>query len=69
MPGWCQESGFETCEALLKRLHENTGQALVVTLGANGVIAIRQGRIHRANGLNILPVDTVGAGTPFADTW
>jgi ribokinase len=52
-------------EAALKRLHGETGQTLVVTLGAEGVIAIREGKISRAQGLKIEPVDTVGAGDTF----
>ncbi len=52
-------------EAALKRLHGETGQTLIVTLGAEGVIAIREGEISRAQGLKIEPVDTVGAGDTF----
>lgn len=49
----------------LKALHERTGQTLIVTLGADGVIAIRNGKLYRASGLKIEPVDTVGAGDTF----
>ncbi|MDQ0560388.1 ribokinase [Rhizobium mesoamericanum] len=52
-------------EAALKRLNAETGQTLIVTLGADGVIAIRDGVITRAKGLKIEPVDTVGAGDTF----
>ncbi|MGO6901092.1 PfkB family carbohydrate kinase, partial [Rhizobium ruizarguesonis] len=52
-------------EAALARLHAETGQTLIVTLGADGVIAIRDGAISRAQGLKIEPVDTVGAGDTF----
>ncbi|MGV2106376.1 ribokinase [Agrobacterium vitis] len=52
-------------EAALVRLHGETGQILIVTLGAEGVIAIRDGKIERASGLTIEPVDTVGAGDTF----
>jgi len=52
-------------EAALKRLNAETGQTLIVTLGADGVIAIRDGVISRAKGLKIEPVDTVGAGDTF----
>jgi ribokinase len=52
-------------EAALKRLHGETGQTLIVTLGADGVIAIRDGELVRAKGLKIEPVDTVGAGDTF----
>jgi ribokinase len=52
-------------EAALKRLNGETGQTLIVTLGADGVIAIRDGHLLRAKGLKIEPVDTVGAGDTF----
>lgn len=52
-------------ESELKALHERTGQTLIVTLGADGVIAIRNGKLYRASGLKIEPVDTVGAGDTF----
>ncbi|WP_028749413.1 ribokinase [Rhizobium mesoamericanum] len=52
-------------EAALKRLNAETGQTLIVTLGADGVIAIREGVMTRAKGLKIEPVDTVGAGDTF----
>jgi ribokinase len=52
-------------EAALSRLHAETGQTLIVTLGGDGVIAIRDGIISRAKGLVIEPVDTVGAGDTF----
>lgn len=49
----------------LKTLHDRTGQTLIVTLGADGVIAMRNSRVYRASGLKIEPVDTVGAGDTF----
>ncbi|MEX2741486.1 ribokinase [Rhizobium mongolense] len=52
-------------ETALRRLHGETGQTLIVTLGADGVIAIRDGVLTRAKGLKIEPVDTVGAGDTF----
>ncbi len=52
-------------EAALERLHAETGQTLIVTLGGDGVIAIRDGQISRAQGLVIEPIDTVGAGDTF----
>ncbi|MGG7517370.1 ribokinase [Allorhizobium undicola] len=52
-------------EAALKRLHAQSGQTLIITLGADGVMAIRDGQIVRAKGLKIEPVDTVGAGDTF----
>ncbi|AYG57915.1 ribokinase [Rhizobium jaguaris] len=52
-------------EAALVRLHAETGQTLIVTLGGDGVVAIRNGELSRAKGLVIEPVDTVGAGDTF----
>ncbi len=52
-------------EAALTRLHAETGQTIIVTLGADGVIAARDGTLHRSAGLKIEPVDTVGAGDTF----
>lgn len=55
----------EQREKALMRLHEQSGQTLIVTLGADGVIAARDGSLHTAPGLAIEPVDTVGAGDTF----
>ena len=49
----------------MRRIHAETGQTLIVTLGADGVVAIRDGEIFHAAGLKITPVDTVGAGDTF----
>lgn len=49
----------------LMRLHGETGQTLIVTLGADGVIAARNGAFTSVQGLAIDPVDTVGAGDTF----
>ncbi|MCM2472618.1 ribokinase [Rhizobium sp. CG5] len=49
----------------LRRLYDETGQTLIVTLGAEGVIAIHEGIEHQAKGLKIVPIDTVGAGDTF----
>ncbi|SFA97253.1 ribokinase [Rhizobium sp. NFR07] len=51
-------------EALRQR-HTAGKQTFVVTLGGDGVIAIRDGEILTAKGLKIEPVDTVGAGDTF----
>ncbi|KQV44195.1 MULTISPECIES: ribokinase [unclassified Rhizobium] len=51
--------------AAMRRLHEETGQTIIVTLGAEGVVALSEGAIHTAKGLKIEPVDTVGAGDTF----
>ena len=52
-------------EATMRALHAESGQTIIVTLGADGVIAIRKNEIFRADGLAIEPVDTVGAGDTF----
>ncbi len=52
-------------EQTLMRLHKETGQTLIVTLGADGVIAARDSTLYRTLGLAIEPVDTVGAGDTF----
>lgn len=52
-------------EKELRALHAATGQTLIVTLGADGVIAMRDGQFYRTTGLVIEPVDTVGAGDTF----
>ena len=52
-------------EATLRTLHGASGQSIIVTLGADGVIAIHRGEVFRAAGLKIEPVDTVGAGDTF----
>lgn len=49
----------------LRDLHSRSGQTLVVTLGAEGAIAIHEGLIYSAEGLGIVPIDTVGAGDTF----
>jgi ribokinase len=46
-------------------MHRETGQVLIITLGAAGVIAAEGGTLHKAQGLKIEPVDTVGAGDTF----
>lgn len=51
--------------AALEKVHAATGQTFVVTLGGEGVVAIREGRLISARGLKIEPVDTVGAGDTF----
>jgi ribokinase len=52
-------------EATMRALHATSGQTIIVTLGADGVVAIRKNDLHRASGLKIEPVDTVGAGDTF----
>jgi len=55
----------ESRERALVERHGETGQTLIVTLGAEGVIAIRGGKVSKVKGLTIEPVDTVGAGDTF----
>lgn len=52
-------------EEAMQALSRETGQTVIVTLGAEGVVAVHSGAIHRAKGLKIEPVDTVGAGDTF----
>ncbi len=49
----------------MRELHAATGQTLVVTLGAEGVVALHDGQLLQSKGLKIEPVDTVGAGDTF----
>ncbi|SFB34207.1 ribokinase [Rhizobium sp. NFR07] len=58
-------SGKELRLDALMRLHEQRGQIFVLTLGAEGAIAIKDGEIIQADSLKIDPVDTVGAGDTF----
>ncbi|MBX9469511.1 MAG: ribokinase [Rhizobium sp.] len=55
----------EQREKMLLEMHGETRQILIVTLGADGVIAAEGGALHRTKGLKIVPVDTVGAGDTF----
>lgn len=57
-------SAEERLEAMQKLAAEK-GQTVVVTLGADGVVAIHENEVIRAKGLKITPVDTVGAGDTF----
>lgn len=52
-------------EDAMQALSRETSQTVIVTLGAEGVVAARGGNVHRAKGLKIEPVDTVGAGDTF----
>ena len=52
-------------EEMLLSMHRDTGQTLIITLGADGVIAAEGGSLHRTKGLKIEPIDTVGAGDTF----
>jgi ribokinase len=58
-------NGHQARLEALRQLHRETGQTIVVTLGADGVVAVRDGALTTAEGLEIVPVDTVGAGDTF----
>ncbi|WP_275788033.1 ribokinase [Pararhizobium gei] len=60
-------SGLSDAERVqaMQDLAQETGQTVIVTLGAEGVAAVRDGIVYRAKGLAIEPVDTVGAGDTF----
>ncbi len=49
----------------MQKLHAKSGQTLIVTLGAEGAVAIHDGKFAYAPALDIRPVDTVGAGDTF----
>jgi ribokinase len=55
----------EAREAEMMRVNAESRQTIIVTLGADGVVAVRDGKLHKAKGLAIDPVDTVGAGDTF----
>lgn len=51
-----------------KAMHDyaaRSGQTIIVTLGGDGVIAVRDGKTVNVKSLDIEPVDTVGAGDTF----
>ena len=52
-------------EAAMVEMHGSKRQTLIVTLGADGVVGIKDGQLVRAAGLTIDPVDTVAAGDTF----
>lgn len=49
----------------MKAMAAETGQTLIVTLGADGAVAVRDGKVYKASSPKITPVDTVGAGDTF----
>ncbi len=63
----CKQSNLPAAdrETQIRHLHDETGQVVVVTLGAEGVMAAYGGSVVRAEGLTIEPLDTVGAGDTF----
>ncbi|MBX9455428.1 MAG: ribokinase [Rhizobium sp.] len=64
---FCGKSALvgEAREAEMLRINRENKQTIIVTLGADGVIAAKDGVLHRAKGLTVEPVDTVGAGDTF----
>ena len=52
-------------EARMRDFATRTGRTIIVTLGADGVVAASSQGLFRAAGLAITPVDTVGAGDTF----
>ncbi|MEM5495712.1 ribokinase [Hoeflea sp. AS16] len=49
----------------LEALHDKTGQCMIITLGGDGVLWARDGKVEHVPSLKIKPVDTVGAGDTF----
>ncbi len=56
-------------EAALARLHAETGQTLIVTLGGDGVIAIRNGELSRARASSSNRSILSAPATPSAVIW
>jgi len=52
---------FERITAVAKKI----GATVVVTLGAEGAVAVDRGTVVRAPALRVKPIDTVGAGDTF----
>ena len=55
----------EAARTELTTLHASTGQCMIVTLGGDGVLWARDGKVEHVASLKIKPVDTVGAGDTF----
>jgi ribokinase len=53
-------------EANVAALGRQLGKSVIATLGAEGAVAARDGRIVRVPALRVTPVDTTGAGDTFA---
>lgn len=54
-----------TRESRMRAYAERTGHAIIVTLGADGVLAATPREFLNVPALKIMPVDTVGAGDTF----
>ena len=55
----------EERDAELERMHEETGQTIVITLGGDGAVAARHSQISRVAAMDVETIDTVGAGDTF----
>jgi len=63
LPG--QLTGEADLEAALRKIRRSHDGLLVVTLGAQGALALEGDRLVRVPGFRIEPVDTTGAGDVF----
>jgi ribokinase len=64
---YCAALGLSGADrpARMRAYAQKTGRAVVVTLGAEGVLAAAPGKFLHVPALKIAPVDTVGAGDTF----
>jgi sulfofructose kinase len=58
-------TGHDDLEAALRSLRRRHDGLIVVTLGANGAMALEGDRLHHAPGFMVDAVDTTGAGDVF----
>jgi len=58
-------TGEQDPEAAARALAERTGAAVLVTLGAQGVLVLDGDRAERAPAPQVTPIDTTGAGDTF----
>ncbi len=63
--GLAEYSGIEDAETALRSVHEQTGNWCGVTLGAEGLLMIDDGRLTRVPAFDVAVLDTLGAG----DVW
>lgn len=63
----CEQIGLPATspEEQIEALQRALGGSVIITLGAEGVIAIHEAQRHRASALPVKPVDTTGAGDCF----
>lgn len=55
----------DDAETAVKALAQKTGGTCVLTLGKKGALAAFGGRLLKASALDVIPVDTTGAGDAF----